>query len=464
MNTGLTSVVTLLRGDSARSNVEIAGWVRTRRDSKEFSFIEVNDGSCLASLQVVVDASADGYQHVRDATTGSAVRIGGDLVTSPGKGQRWELHARRIEIIGSCPQDYPLQKKRHSDEFLREIGHLRSRTNKYGAMFRIRSRLSWAVHDYFQRHGFHYVHTPIITGADCEGAGEMFRVTTLHGSEGGRRLAAEDFSDDFFGKEAHLTVSGQLAVETYCLALGKVYTFGPTFRSENSNTSRHAAEFWMIEPEIAFADLGDDMDLAESFVRHLLEFLRTDCRDDLELFSRFVDPELEGRLSNVLESEFVRVPYSEAIDILQVAGRNRAFEFEPAWGADLQSEHERYLTEQHFGRPVFVYDWPREIKAFYMRQNDDGRTVAAMDLLVPRIGELIGGSQREERLDRLGGRIDELGLRREDYWWYLDTRKFGSAPHAGFGLGFERMLMFATGVTNIRDVIPFPRTPRNLEF
>lgn len=464
MHAELTSIRALLASDTAQAHVEIAGWVRTRRDAKEFSFVEVNDGSCLASLQVIVDTGVDGYAQIRDASTGSAVRIAGELVASLGKGQRWELRARQFEVIGGCPEDYPLQKKRHSDEFLREIGHLRSRTNKYGAMLRIRSRLSWAVHEYFQRHGFHYIHTPIITGADCEGAGEMFRVTTFHGPDGGRRLAAGDFSDDFFGKEAHLTVSGQLAVETCCLALGKVYTFGPTFRSENSNTSRHAAEFWMIEPEIAFANLGDDMDLAESFVRHLLEFLRTDCREDLALFERFVDPELASRLSNVLDSEFVRVPYSEAIDILQTAGRKHAFEFEPAWGADLQSEHERYLTEQHFGRPVFVHDWPREIKAFYMRQNDDGRTVAAMDLLVPRIGELIGGSQREERLDKLGDRIDELGLRREDYWWYLDTRRFGSVPHAGFGLGFERMLMVATGVSNIRDVIPFPRTPRNLEF
>lgn len=457
-----TPIVELLRADSARPAVTIAGWVRTRRDAKEFSFLEINDGSCLAGLQVIADAGCAGYARIREASTGSAVRVTGDLVESLGKGQRWELKARALEIVGSCPEDYPLQKKRHSDEFLREIGHLRSRTNKYGALFRIRSRLSYAVHDFFQQRGFHYIHTPIITGADCEGAGEMFRVTTLRGAEGGRQLGADNFAEDFFGKEAHLTVSGQLAVETYCLALSKVYTFGPTFRSENSNTSRHAAEFWMIEPEVAFADLADDMQLAEDFVRCLLEFLRTDCREDLALFAQFVDPDLMNRLNNVLDADFVRVPYTEAIGILQASAQT--FDFPPTWGADLQSEHERYLTEQHFRRPVFVYDWPKDIKAFYMRQNDDGRTVAAMDLLVPRIGELIGGSQREERHDQLLARIEALGFRKDDYWWYLDTRRFGTAPHAGFGLGFERLLMFATGVSNIRDVIPFPRTPKNLEF
>jgi asparaginyl-tRNA synthetase len=452
----------LLDSDSPRSAVEIAGWVRTRRDAKEFSFLEVNDGSCLASLQVIIDTSADGYATIKEAGTGSAVLIQGDLVPSLGKGQKYELKATQLAIVGRCPDDYPLQKKRHTDEFLRTIGHLRSRTNKYGAMFRIRSRLSFAIHDFFQRRGFHYIHTPIITGADCEGAGEMFRVTTLDGQDGGRALSAQNFETDFFGKEAHLTVSGQLAVETYCLALSKVYTFGPTFRSENSNTSRHAAEFWMIEPEIAFSDLRDDMQLAEDFVKTLLEFVRTDCRDDLALFSQFVDPELAARIDGVLNADFVRVPYGEAIDIL--TSSRHVFEFSPRWGSDLQSEHERYLTEQHFKRPVFVYDWPKEIKAFYMRQNDDHATVAAMDLLVPKIGELIGGSQREERLDKLEKRILELGFKPEDYWWYLDTRRFGTAPHAGFGLGFERLLMFATGVNNIRDVIPFPRTPKNLEF
>ena len=457
-----SSITELLHAQSPRPAVRVAGWVRTRRDAKAFSFLEINDGSCLASLQVVVDTECAGYARLKDASTGSAVTVTGELIESLGKGQRFELRARMLEIVGMCPEDYPLQKKRHTDEFLREMGHLRSRTNKYGAMFRIRSRLSFAVHEFFQRRGFHHIHTPIITGADCEGAGELFRVSTLQGAAGAHQLAAGDFAGDFFGKEAYLTVSGQLAVETYCLALSKVYTFGPTFRSENSNTSRHAAEFWMIEPEIAFADLRDDMQLAEEFVRYLLEFVRTDCRDDLALFAEFVDPDLTARISNVLDSEFARIPYEEAISILTASGQS--FEFAPKWGADLQSEHERYLTEHHFKRPVFVYDWPKDIKAFYMRQNDDGKTVAAMDLLVPKIGELIGGSQREERHDKLLERIQSLGFNAEDYWWYLDTRRFGTAPHAGFGLGFERLLMFATGVGNIRDVIPFPRTPKSLEF
>ncbi len=456
------SIKQLLSAPGTQSEVRIAGWVRTRRDAKDFSFIEVNDGSCLANLQVVIDVHCAGYVDIKHATTGAAIEVTGELVESLGQGQRFELKASALVIVGVCAEDYPLQKKRHTDEFLRTIGHLRSRTNKYGAMFRIRSRLSFAVHQFFQTRGFHYIHTPIITGADCEGAGEMFRVSTLAGAAGGQALAAQNFGADFFGKEAHLTVSGQLAVETYCLALGKVYTFGPTFRAENSNTSRHAAEFWMIEPEIAFADLTDNMRLAEDFVRFLIGFVREDCREDLALFTRFVDPELEARLCHVADSQFARVPYTEAIDILRAAKVD--FEFRPEWGADLQSEHERYLTEQHFKSPVFVYDWPRDIKAFYMRQNDDQRTVAAMDLLIPRIGELIGGSQREERFDRLQTRLVDLGFNPDDYWWYLDTRRYGSVPHAGFGLGFERFLMFATGVSNIRDVIPFPRTPKNLEF
>lgn len=457
-----TAIVDVLRAEAPRSEVRVAGWVKTRRDAREFSFIELNDGSCLGSLQVVVSADAKGYASIREASTGSAIAVTGDLVESPAQGQRFELRAQRLDIVGGCPEDYPLQKKRHSDEFLRTIGHLRARTNKYGALFRIRSRLSFAVHDFFQSRGFHYIHTPILTGADCEGAGEMFRVTTLQGEAGGKALASGNFSEDFFGKAAHLTVSGQLAVETFCMGLDKVYTFGPTFRAENSHTSRHAAEFWMIEPEIAFADLADDMQLAEDFVRHLLQFVRRDCREDFGLFTRFVDPELDARTGAVLDAEFVRLPYGEAIEILRAAPVS--FEFRPEWGLDLQSEHERYLTEQHFRAPVFVHDWPRDIKAFYMRQNDDGRTVAAMDLLVPRIGELIGGSQREERHDHLLARLEAQGLNPADYWWYLDTRRFGAAPHAGFGLGFERLLMFATGVSNIRDVIPFPRTPQSLEF
>mgnify|MGYP006274432989 CR=1 FL=1 len=456
------SVRALLQLDSPLSEVEVRGWVRTRRDSKDFSFVEVNDGSCLANLQCVVDAGCVGHEDLRRAVTGAAVVLCGGMVASPGKEQRLELRATTLRILGDCPEDYPLQKKRHSDEFLRTIAHLRPRTNKFGAMARIRSRLAFAIHQFFQTRGFHYIHTPIITGSDCEGAGDMFRVTTFDLARVPQADGKPDFDRDFFGKEAHLTVSGQLAVETHCLALGKVYTFGPTFRSENSNTSRHMAEFWMIEPEVAFADLADDMQLAEDMVRYLVEFACTDCAEDLALFGKFVDPELPARLEQLRHAPFVRVSYTQAIALLQASGK--AFEFAPQWGEDLQSEHERYLTEEHFKSPVFVHDWPRDIKAFYMRQNDDQRTVAAMDLLVPRIGELIGGSQREERLSALEARLDEMGLKHEDYWWYLETRRFGTAPHAGFGLGFERLLMLLTGVGNIRDVIPFPRTPRNLEF
>ena len=456
------SIKALLEETEERDSVTLFGWVRTRRDSKAFSFLEVNDGSCLASIQVIIDSNVPSYDVVKSISTGASVRINGRLVESPGKGQDWEIQAAEIELVGPAPEDYPLQKKRHSDEFLRSIAHLRGRTNKYGAMFRIRSRLSFAIHQFFQSRGFNYIHTPIITGSDCEGAGDMFRVTAFDLENVPKTPDGVTFEDDFFGKESHLTVSGQLAVETYCLALDKVYTFGPTFRSENSNTSRHMSEFWMIEPEIAFADLEDDMQLAEEMVRFLISFLREDCREDFELFAKFVDKKLIEKLDRVVENEFVRLPYGEAIEILRTAKQD--FEFAPEWGADLQSEHERFLTEEHFRKPVFVYDWPRDIKAFYMRQNADNQTVAAMDLLIPGVGELIGGSQREERIDVLTARIEELGLDPEDYWWYLDTRRFGSAPHAGFGLGFERFLMFVTGVTNIRDVIPFPRTPKHLEF
>ncbi len=452
----------LLAAATPRAGVDVRGWVRTRRDAKDFSFLELNDGSCLKSLQCVIAADCAGYEDIKAAGTGAAVRIVGELIASAGKGQRWELRAEHLTIVGPCPDDFPLQKKRHSDEFLRSIAHLRSRTNKYGAMARLRSRLAWRIHEFFQGRGFHYIHTPIITGADCEGAGDMFRVTTLPLDRVPQRDGKVDFDADFFGKEAHLTVSGQLAVETYCLGLGRVYTFGPTFRAENSNTSRHMAEFWMIEPEFAFADLADDMQLAEDMVKALLDFLCEDCAEDLEVFTSFVDPTLRTRLDAVRGAEFARVSYTDAIAIL--AASDVAFEYAPVWGADLQSEHEHYLTEKHFGGPVFVHDWPKDIKAFYMRQNDDGRTVAAMDLLIPKVGELVGGSQREERLDRLTARIAEMGLNEADYWWYLDTRRYGTAPHAGFGLGFERFLMFATGVSNIRDVIPFPRTPKHLDF
>ncbi|MEQ8494074.1 MAG: asparagine--tRNA ligase, partial [Gammaproteobacteria bacterium] len=450
---GRASCAELRDADTAREDVLACGWVRTKREAKDFAFLELNDGSALGNLQVVIGAEAAGYAALGAVGTGTAVAVRGALVESPGKGQRWELKASSLEVIGHCDDDFPLQKKRHTDEFLRSIAHLRARTNKYGALARIRSRLSFAIHDFFQARGFHYIHTPIVTGSDCEGAGEMFRVTTLDPYAG--RKASPD--EDFFGKEAHLTVSGQLSVETYCLALSKVYTFGPTFRAENSNTARHMAEFWMIEPEIAFADIFDDMQLAEDLVRHLLASLRAQCAEDLALFTRFVDAALEARLDAVAASEFARISYTDAIGILQQAGRD--FEYPPTWGADLQTEHERFLTETHFKGPVFVYDWPKDIKAFYMRLNDDGRTVAAMDLLVPHSGELVGGSAREERGEVLAARITELGFDPDDYWWYLDTRRFGSVPHAGFGLGFERFLMFATGVTNIRDVIPFPRTP-----
>ncbi len=456
------TIKSLLNAAAPVQGLELAGWVRTKRDAKDFSFIELNDGSCLANLQVIADAGLETDATLRHITTGAAIQVRGDLVESPGKGQQWELRATAVEVAGAAPEDYPLQKKRHSDEFLRAIAHLRPRTNKYGAMLRIRSRLAQAVHSFFQERGFNWIHTPIITGADCEGAGELFRVTTLDLDDVPKLNGAADFSQDFFGKEANLTVSGQLEVETCCLSLGRVYTFGPTFRAENSNTSRHVAEFWMIEPEMAFADLNDDMDLAEEMIRHLVNFIREECRADLDLFYRFVDKSLPATLENIADNDFVRLPYTEAVEILQNSGRQ--FEFAPEWGKDLQSEHERFLTEQHFQRPVIVFDYPKDIKAFYMRQNDDGRTVAAMDVLAPSIGEIIGGSQREERYDCLERRIVEMGLDPADYWWYLELRKYGSAPHSGFGLGFERLLMLLTGVGNIRDVIPFPRAPNHLEF
>ena len=452
----------LLHAASPLTDIKVSGWLRTRRDSKDFSFIELNDGSCLANIQVIAPDTLPNYEEIRRSNTGTAVSVTGDLEASPGQGQRWEIRAQEIQIIGDTAEDYPLQKKRHSDEFLRTIAHLRPRTNKYGAMFRIRSKLSHAVHDFFKERGFSWIHTPIITGLDCEGAGEMFRVTTMDLGNIKKMNGAINYTDDFFGKEANLTVSGQLAVENFCLSLGKVYTFGPTFRSENSNTSRHMAEFWMIEPEVAFADLSDNMALGEEMVRYLVKFTMEQCADDLELFSRFVNKELMQTLENIAGHEFIRLPYSDAVDILKQSGKN--FEFGPEWGKDLQSEHERFLTEQHFKQPVIVYDYPRDIKAFYMRQNDDGRTVAAMDVLVPSIGEIIGGSQREERYEPLKKRMEELGIDTGGYWWYLDTRRYGSVPHSGFGLGFERFLMLVTGVSNIRDVIPYPRTPKSLEF
>ena len=457
-----TKIATLLNSTSPRENVLIQGWIRTRRDSKGFSFIEVNDGSCLQNIQVVADASLENYDHIRRLIAGAAIGVTGKLAASPGKGQSWEIQASRIDIVGDASESYPLQKKRHTDEFLRTIAHLRPRTNKYGAVFRIRSELSYAIHQFFKERGFRYIHTPIITGSDCEGAGELFRVTTLDVNDPPKRSGTVDWESDFFGKEANLTVSGQLSAEMLAMALGDVYTFGPTFRAENSNTRRHVAEFWMVEPEMAFCDLDCNMAFAEEMVRFLTTTILQECARDLELFARFVDKSLMPTLDIVSQSEYVRLPYADAVDLLSHA--STSFEFEVSYGKDLQSEHERYLTETHFKKPVIVFDYPKAIKPFYMRLNDDNKTVAAMDVLVPRIGEIIGGSQREERLDVLEQRMNEWGMNREDYWWYLDTRRFGSVPHSGFGLGFERMLMMLTGISNIRDVIPFPRTPNSIEF
>jgi len=452
----------LLSSDAAVDDVVVKGWVRTKRSSKGFSFLEVNDGSCLKNIQVIVDSSLGNYTDIDRLTTGSAVVISGSLVESPGGGQKWEIHAKHVDVISVASEDYPLQKKRHSDEFLRTIAHLRPRTNKYGAAFRIRSELSYAIHTFFRDRGFRYIHTPILTGSDCEGAGELFQVTTLDLGNVPRVDGKADYSADFFGKEAGLTVSGQLSAEMFALALGDVYTFGPTFRAENSNTSRHVAEFWMIEPEMAFCDLEGDMDVAEEMLKYLAGIIRENCAEDLALFTKFVDKELSKTIDNILTSDFERISYTEAVEILHKS--KKRFDYEVEYGKDLQSEHERYLTESYFKKPVIVYDYPREIKPFYMRLNDDGRTVAAMDILVPRIGEIVGGSQREERLEMLEARMKEMDLPLKDYWWYLDSRRFGSVPHSGFGLGFERLLMFFTGINNIRDVIPFPRTPKSIEF
>jgi asparaginyl-tRNA synthetase len=457
-----TKIDVILNSSEPRDDVLIKGWVRTRRDSKTFSFIEVNDGSCLKNLQVIADSTLDKYEDIKKITTGSAVSIKGKQVASQGKGQSWELVANQVEIVHLAPEDFPLQKKRHSDEFLRTIAHLRPRTNKYGAIFRIRSELSYAIHRFFKQRGFRYIHTPIITSSDAEGAGELFRVTTMPLEDLPLKDGKPDYNEDFFCQEAGLTVSGQLAVEMFALSLGDVYTFGPTFRAENSNTSRHVAEFWMVEPEMAFCDLEGNMDLGEEMVQQLCSYIMQSCQEDIELFARFVDKNLMKTLESIVDAPFVRLPYLEAVDILTRS--NKTFEFEIKAGLDLQSEHERYLTEEHFRKPVIVYDYPKEIKAFYMRLNDDDKTVAAMDVLVPQIGEIIGGSQREERLGVLERRIKETGLSRDTYWWYLDSRRFGTAPHSGFGLGFERLLMLLTGVSNIRDVIPFPRTPNSIEF
>lgn len=458
-----TSVADALTAQAPVAHIRICGWVRTRRDAKGFSFLEINDGSCLANIQCIVDETLPAYAVIKDVNTGAAVDVRGELVESPGKGQKWELRAATLTLLGGADAEtYPLQKKRHSDEFLRTIAHLRARTNKFGAAFRIRSEAAYAIHEFFRERGFFHVHTPILTGSDCEGAGEMFRVTTLPASGAAVPPSGNRFEADFFGKECNLTVSGQLEAEALAMGLGKVYTFGPTFRAENSNTARHAAEFWMIEPEFAFADLTDDMELAEAMTRTVVARVLERCAADIELFDRFVDNGLVERLRTIADQPFARVSYREAIELLKASGKK--FDYPVSFWLDLQTEHERFLAEEHFGKPVIVYNYPKSIKAFYMRLNDDNETVAAMDVLVPRIGELIGGSQREERLDVLEARIREMGQNPDDYWWYLDLRRFGSVPHAGFGLGFERLLMLLTGIANIRDVVPFPRTPGNLEF
>jgi len=457
-NESRTLIKHIISSGQVGESMLVKGWVRTRRDSKSFSFLEINDGSCMAALQAVVDHKVPGAEALPMMGTGAAVQLSGELVESPGKGQRVELKAGRVALVGEAPEDFPLQKKGHSQEFLRSIAHLRPRTNLYGAMFRLRSRMAFAVHRFFRERDFVYVHTPIITASDCEGAGEMFRVTALDPL----KPAAPSYEKDFFGKAAFLTVSGQLEGEAFASALSNIYTFGPTFRAEDSNTTRHAAEFWMIEPEMAFCDLNGDMDLAEEFVKELVREALIGQDGDMEIFERFIDKALRKRLEIVAENEFERLSYAEAVRILEASGRT--FEYPVGYGLNLQSEHERYLTEEHLKRPVTVFDYPKEIKPFYMRLNDDGATVTAMDVLVPGIGEIVGGSQREERLGVLEDNLRRDGMNLEDYRWYLDLRRYGSVPHAGFGAGFERILMFVTGMGNIRDVIPFARTPGNCEF
>ncbi|HEY0368445.1 MAG TPA: asparagine--tRNA ligase [Chthoniobacterales bacterium] len=458
-----TRVKDALQSSSPMDEILVQGWVRTRRDSKTFSFIELNDGSSLKNLQVIAQDTLPNYADVQRLQTGASVSVRGKLIPSQGKGQKWEVAADEVRVLGASDDSYPLQKKGHTPEFLREISHLRPRSNLFGSVFRVRSRLAFAIHQFFQERGFVYVHTPIITGSDCEGAGELFRVTQIDLKNPPKTTSGEiDYAKDFFARSTYLTVSGQLEAEAFACALSRVYTFGPTFRAENSNTSRHANEFWMIEPEMAFCDLECDMDLAEELVKYLIRDIRANCSDELELFSKFVDKELMPRLDFVVERPFQRISYTEAVELLLKSGEK--FEFPVAYGANLQSEHERWLTEKHFKSPVTVFNYPKEIKPFYMRLNDDNETVTAMDVLVPGIGEIVGGSQREERLDVLEANLRRHKLDPADYKWYLDLRRYGTVPHAGFGLGFERMLMFVTGVSNIRDVIPFARTPGSAEF
>ena len=461
-----TKIVDVLRREDYDATVNVKGWVRTRRGSKSVNFIALNDGSTIKNVQIVADVEKFDEELLKSITTGACLSVTGTLVKSVGAGQTVEIQATAIEIFGTCDADYPMQKKGQTMEYMRQHAHLRLRTNTFGCVFRIRHHMAMAIHDYFHRQGFYYFHTPIITASDTEGAGQMFQVTTqdldkIRKDENGN----VSYESDFFGKPTSLTVSGQLEGELGATALGGIYTFGPTFRAENSNTPRHLAEFWMIEPEVAFNDITDNMDLAEDFIRHCVKWALDNCADDLEFLNKMIDPTLIERLNSVIKDDFVRLTYTEGIEILEkaIAGGHK-FEFPIHWGSDLSSEHERYLVEHHFKRPVIMTDYPKEIKAFYMKQNEDGKTVRAMDVLFPQIGEIIGGSEREENYDKLLQRINELDMPMKDLWWYLETRKYGTCPHAGFGLGFERLILFVTGMQNIRDVIPFPRTPKNAEF
>ena len=457
-------IAEILKSGAKDCDITVKGWVRTKRGNKNVAFIALNDGSCVANIQIVVDLASFDEEKLKAVTTGACIRVDGKLVESPASGQGVEVQATSIEVYGTAdPESYPLQKKGHSLEFLRDIAYLRPRTNTFGAIFRIRHAMAYAIHKYFNDHGFYYWHTPLITGSDCEGAGAMFNVTTMDLNN--IPLTEEgtvDYSQDFYGKPCNLTVSGQLEGELGALALGQIYTFGPTFRAENSNTPRHLSEFWMIEPEMAFYELEDNMELAEDFLKYLINYALENCREDLEFMNKMWDKELIERLEFVIKNDFVRLDYTEGINILKASGRK--FEFPCDWGCDLQSEHERYLVEEHFKRPVILINYPKEIKAFYMKQNEDGKTVRAMDVLFPKIGEIIGGSEREADYGKLSARVKELNMSEKELWWYLDTRRWGSAPHSGFGLGFERLLLFVTGMANIHDVIPFPRTPNNAEF
>ena len=462
-----TKIVDALKSTDFGAEVNIKGWVRTRRGNKNVSFIALNDGSTIHNIQVVADNEKFGDEYLKPITTGACISVTGTLVESLGKGQTVEIQANEIEIYGTAdPETYPLQKKGHTLEFLREIAHLRPRTNTFGAIFRIRHHMAMAIHRFFHDRGFFYFHTPILTASDCEGAGQMFQVTTLNLYDLKKDESGSiDYNNDFFGKQTSLTVSGQLEGELAAMSMGSIYTFGPTFRAENSNTPRHLAEFWMVEPEVAFNEIEENMQLAQDFIQYCVRWALENCKDDLDFLSNMYDKELYERLNFVVNNDFKRLTYTEGIAILEAAVANgHKFEFPVDWGTDLQSEHERYLVEDHFKKPVILTDYPKEIKSFYMKQNDDGKTVRAMDVLFPKIGEIIGGSQREEDFDKLQNRADEMGVPTKDIWWYLDTRRFGTAPHSGFGLGFERLLLFVTGMTNIRDVIPFPRTPNNAEF